>query len=121
MPVIVVLVPAVVIMCLLLFYFIRFFATAVYDFDVIIKDRGYDRDHVCLHYPSPHVLCSSDADIDNTLKGEIPLPYAHHISISPFFEDTDQTFYTSIDGQNIANTCGGCCEIRKVIKGVDKR
>jgi hypothetical protein len=116
-----ILVSVVMIMGLFLFQLVRLLATPIYDLDVVVQDRGDDRNHVCLHYPGPHSLRSSDTNVHNTLKRQIPLPNAHHVPIPALLEDADKAFDTPIHGQNIADTCRRRCKIGKMVKRIDQR
>lgn len=90
------------------------------DFDVIVENRRNDRDHVSLDNSGPHTLGSSDTYVDDTLEGQVPLPHIHHIFTPALFQDADQPLYSSIDRQDISDTCRGGCEVGEVIEGVDE-
>lgn len=73
--------------------------------DVIIEYCGNDGDHVGLDNSGPDALGSPDTYVDDTLEGQIPLPHVHHIFTPSLLQDADQTLDSSIDSQDISNTC----------------
>jgi hypothetical protein len=97
-------VAMVVVVKLLLLHFLGLFAALFDDFDVVVEDGSNDRDHVSLHNACAHVFRATNADVDDTLEREIPLPHAHHILAPTLFENADKAFDASIDSEDVANT-----------------
>lgn len=59
------------------------FAAAFDHLYVIVKYSRNNWDHVCLHHPRSDILRSTNANVDHTLEGQVPLPHLHHIFLSP--------------------------------------
>jgi hypothetical protein len=106
-------------LCLLCFF--RLLSTPVNHFDVIVEYCSDDWNHVCLHHSCPHIFRSSDSNINNALKSQIPLPHVHHIFTSPSLEKADQSFDTSIDCEDVSYPGGGGCEVSEMVERIDER
>lgn len=80
------------------------FAAALNDLYVVVEYSRNDGDHVCLHYPRSDIFRSTDANVNHTLEGQVPLPHLHHIFLSPtLLQDANQPLHPAINGQDIAN------------------
>jgi hypothetical protein len=106
-------------LCLLCF--LRLLSTSVNDLDVIVEYGSDDWDHVGLHHSCSHILRTSDSNINDALKSEIPLPHIHHILTPACLEKADQPFDASIDSQDVPYPSGGGGEIGEMIQRIDKR
>lgn len=114
-------VAMVMVMYLLLLGLLGFFTALVDDLDVIVQDGGDDGDHVCLDDAGADIFRASDADIDNALESEIPLPHAHHVLAATLLEDADKTLDAAIDCENIADASRRRGKVGEMVEGVDER
>jgi hypothetical protein len=93
----------------------------VHDLDVVVEDGRDDGNQVSLDDSGADVLRSSDADIDDTLEGQVPFPHVHHILTPPLLQNAHQPLDAAIDRQDIPYAGGGGCEVSEVVQGVDER
>ena len=96
------------------------FSALIHGLDVVVENGSDDGDHIRLNDPRPYVFRPSHSDIDDALKGEVPLPHLHLVLAPSLFQDRNQSLDAAIDGQDIANPGGRGCEICKVVEGVDE-
>lgn len=87
---------------------------------VVVQDGGDDGHHVRFHHPCANSLGPSYTDVDDALKGEIPLPHLHGLFAPALFEDAYQSFNAAIDGENVADAGRGRCEIGEIVQRVDQ-
>jgi hypothetical protein len=113
-------VAVVVVMDLLLLGLLCLFTALVDGLDVIVEDGSDDGDHIGLDNAGADVFRSSDADIDDTLEGKVPLPHSHHILTATLLQDADQTLDAAIDSEDIADASRRCGEIGEMVEGVDE-
>jgi hypothetical protein len=106
-------------LCLLCLF--RLLSTSVNHFDVIVEYCSNDWNHIGLHYSCPHILRSSDSNIDNALKRQIPLPHIHHILTPPCLEEAYQSFDASIDSQDVPYTGGRGRQVSEMVERIDER
>jgi len=58
--------------------------------NVILQNRGDDRDHISFHHSGSHNFGSTDSNVDDALESEVPLPALQEILCIPtLFEDAD--------------------------------
>ena len=114
-------VAMVVIVNLLLFSLFCLLAAFLDDFDVIIEDSGDDGNHVRLDHTGANPFGAANTYVDDTLKGEVPLPHTHHVFAATLFEYADEAFDAAIDGEDVADSGRGGGEVGKVVEGVDER
>jgi hypothetical protein len=91
----------------------------VHHFDVIVENRGNDGDHVSFHHTGPYTLRAAHSNVDNTLESQAPFPHFHQVLAPALLEDAYQALDAAINGEDISNAGGRCCEVGKVIKRVD--
>lgn len=72
-------------------------ATPVDHLDVVVEDSCNDWHEVCFDDSGTNILRATDADIDHTLEGEVPLPHVHHVLAPPLLQDTYQPLNAAID------------------------
>lgn len=120
-PMVVTPVTMVVILDLLLLGLFSLFAALVDDFDVIVEDGCDDRDHIGLDHARADVLRASDADVDNALEGQVPLPHAHHVLAPALFEDAYQALDAAVDGEDVTDAGRGGGQVGEMVEGVDER
>ena len=106
-------------LCLLGFF--GLLSTPVDHFDVIVEYCSDNWNHVCLHHSCPDILRSSDSNIHNALKRQIPLPHVHHILTPPRLEKAYQSFDTSIDGEDVSYPGGGGGQVSEMVERIDER
>lgn len=97
------------------------FAAFLVNLKVVVQDGGDDRDHIGFNHSRPYVLGSTNADVDDALKCQVPLPHVHHILAPALLQDADQPLDATIDGKNVSYACRRCCQVGKVVEGVDER
>jgi len=112
-------VESLLLLCLLCLF--GLLSTPVNNLDVIVEYRGDDWHHVCLHHSCPHILRSSDADINNALERQIPLPHVHHILTPPRLEQAYQSFDASIDCEDVPYPGGGGGQVSEMVERIDER
>lgn len=108
----------VMVLNMLVLGLLSLFAAFVNNFDIVVEDGGNNGNHVSLYDSGPHILCASNADIDDALKSKIPLPCAHHILAPALLENADESLDASIDGEDITDASGRGCEIGEVVERV---
>lgn len=101
--------------------FLGLLAAPVHDLDVIVEYRSNNWHHVRFHYSRADILRSSDPNIYNALKSQVPFPHVHHILTPPCLEKTYQSFDAAIDGQNVSYSGRGGCEVCEVIERINER
>ena len=101
--------------------FLGLLPAPVHDLDVVVEDGRDDGNQVSLDDSGADVLRSSDADIDDTLEGQVPFPHVHHILTPPLLQNAHQPLDAAIDRQDIPYAGGGGCEVSEVVQGVDER
>jgi hypothetical protein len=99
-----------------LFGFLSLFAALVDHFDVVIENCRDDWNHVCLYHSRAHILRSTDPNIDNALKSQIPLPHIHHIFAPSSLEKAYQSLDTSIDCEDVSYPRGRSGEISQMVE-----
>jgi hypothetical protein len=99
---------------------LRLLPAPIHDLDVVVEDSSDDWNQVGLDDSGADVLRSSDADIDDTLEGQVPFPHVHHILAPPLLQNAHQSLDPAIDRQDIPYAGGGGCEIGEVVEGVDE-
>lgn len=114
-------VAVMVVVDLLVLGLVGLFAALVNDSDVVVKDGGDDRNHVSLDDSGADVLGAADANVDDTLESEVPLPHAHHVFAAALLEDANKTFDASIDGEDVPDAGRRGGEVGEMVEGVDKR
>jgi len=88
---------------------------------VVVEQSSNDGDHVCFNDSCAHILRASDADVDDALKGKVPLPHVHGVLASALFQYADQAFDTAIDGEDVAYAGGGGGEVGEIVERVYER
>jgi hypothetical protein len=74
-------------------------STLVDHANVVLQNRGNDRDHISFHHSGSHTFGATDSNIDDALESEVPLPALQEILCIPaLFEDADQPLNAAIDG-----------------------
>lgn len=101
-------------------FHVRTLAALVEDVEVVVEDGGDDGHHVCLDDTRAHGLGAADANVDDALEGEVPLPHLHHVLAAALLEDADEALDAAIDGENVAYAAGGGGEVGEVVEGVDE-
>lgn len=49
----------------------------IHNFDIIVQDGRDDWYHIRFHHSCPHILRTSYANVDHTLKSKAPFPHLH--------------------------------------------
>jgi hypothetical protein len=93
----------VMVMKMLVLCLLSLFAAFIDDLDVIVENRGDDRDHVSFDNTRSHIFRPADTNIDHALKCQVPLPNSHHILAATLLEDADKALDAAIDSEDIAN------------------
>ena len=73
------------------------------DLDVVVEDGGDDGDHVGLDDAGPDIFRAADANVEDALKSEIPLPHVHHVLAAAMLEDAYEALDAAVDGQDVAD------------------
>ena len=94
--------------------------TTVDDLQIIIEHGGDDGNHIGLDDASAHILGSTHADVDDALKGQVPLPHVHHVLTATGLEDGHQALETAIDGQDVTDTGRGGGQVSQVVQRIDQ-
>jgi hypothetical protein len=109
-----------VIVALLLLSLLCLFPTLIDSLGIVVENSGDDRHHVSLDNAGANVFRASNADIDNTLEGKIPLPHSHHVLATALFQNADEALDAAIHGEDVADASGGCGEIGEMVERVDE-
>lgn len=96
------------------------FPALVDDLEVVVEYGRNDGNHVSLDDAGPYSLRSPDADVDNTLESQVPLPHLHHVFAPALLEDAYEALDAAIDGEDVAYAAGGGCEVCEVVQRVDE-
>lgn len=99
-------VTMVMIVDLLLLCLFRSLAAFFDDLDVVVEDCCDDGDHVSFNNAGSHALGATNTYVNDTLKREIPLPHAHHVSAAALLENADQPLNSAIDCEDVADASG---------------
>lgn len=90
------------------------------DLEVVVEYGRDDGNHVSLDDTGPYGLGTPDADVDDTLEGQVPLPHLHHVFAPALLENAYEALDTAIDGEDVAYATGRGCEVCKVVQRVDE-
>lgn len=101
--------------------FLGLLAAPVHDLDVIVEYRSNDWHHIRLDHSCANILRSSDPNIYNALKSQVPFPHIHHVLTPPCFEKAYQPLDAAIDSQDVSYPGRGRCEVCEVIERIDER
>lgn len=112
--------PMMMFVNLLLICFLSLFTAFFKDFDVVVEYSGDDGDHVGFDNSGSYVFGSSNANVHDALKCQVPLPHPHHVLAPPLFEYAYEALDATVDCKNIANTCGRGRQVGKVVERVDQ-
>lgn len=88
---------------LLLLGLFSLFAAFIDNLDVVIENCRDDGNHISLDHASADIFSSSNANVDNTLEGQIPFPHTHHILAPTLLENAYETLDASVNGENITD------------------
>lgn len=105
---------------LFLFSLVCLFTTLVKHLDIIVQDGCDDGHHIRLDDSSSHIFRPTNPDVDHALEGQVPLPHVHHVLATPLLQYTHQSFYPSIDSQNISDAGRRGSQIGKMVERVDQ-
>lgn len=86
------------------------------DLDVVVEDGSDDGDHISLDDPSPYALSAANSYVDDTLKGEIPLPHIHHVLAPSLLQYANKPLNTSIHCEDVPNPSRGGRKICQMIQ-----
>jgi hypothetical protein len=90
------------------------------DLEVVVEDRRDDGNHVSLDDASPDGFRTPDADVDDALESQVPLPHLHHVLAPALLENAYEALDAAIDSEDVANAAGGGCEVCEVVQRVDE-
>ncbi len=83
--------------------------------DVVVEDGRNDGDHVSFDNACPDILGTSNSDVEDALKRQIPFPHVHHIFATALLEDAYQPLDAAIDGQDVSDAGRRGGEVGEVV------
>ena len=89
--------------------------------DVVVQKGGDYRDHVGLDDSGADLFRASHTTVDDTLKGQTPLPHFHDILAPALLEDANESFDAAINGENVAYSSRRGSEVGQMVERVNQR